>query len=70
MKKLEEAITAVVLMAIFIIVFGLVLAGIANWLWGLIIVPVFGAPVLTYWQMYGIMILIKLLFPINISSSN
>ena len=30
MKKLEEAITAVVLMAIFIIVFGLVLAGIAN----------------------------------------
>lgn len=70
MKKLEEAITAVVLMAIFIIVFGLVLAGIANWLWGLIIVPVFGAPVLTYWQMYGIMILIKLLFPINMSSSN
>ena len=72
MKKLEEAITAVVLMAIFIIVFGLVLAGIANWLWGLIIVPVFGAPVLTYWQMYGIMILIRLLIPTfsNSSSSN
>lgn len=72
MKKLEEAITAVVLMAIFIIVFGLVLAGIANWLWGLIIVPVFGAPVLTYWQMYGIMILIRLLVPTfsNSSSSN
>ena len=70
MKKLEEAITAVVLMAIFIIVFGLVLAGIVNWLWGLIIVPVFGAPVLTYWQMYGIMILIRLFFPINMSSSN
>ena len=72
MKKLEEAITAVVLIAVFIIVFGLVLAGIANWLWGLIIVPVFGAPVLTYWQMYGIMILIRLLIPTfsNSSSSN
>ena len=72
MKKLEEAITAVVLMAVFIIVFGLILAGIANWLWGLIIVPVFGAPVLTYWQMYGIMILIRLLIPTfsNSSSSN
>lgn len=70
MKKLVEGITAVVLIVISVAIFGLILAGIANWIWGLIIVPVFGAPVLTYWQMYGIMILIRLLFPINMSSSN
>ena len=72
MKKLVEGITAVVLIVVSVAIFGLVLAGIANWLWGLIIVPVFGAPVLTYWQMYGIMILIRLLIPTfaNSSSSN
>ena len=72
MKKLVEGITAVVLIVISVVIFGLILAGIANWIWGLIIVPVFGAPVLTYWQMYGIMILIRLLIPTfaNSSSSN
>lgn len=59
------------LTVIFIVVIsGLIGAAIAAWLWGLIVVPVFGAPVLGYWQMYGIIILIKLLFPMNISSSN
>ena len=53
-----------------VIVCGFIGAAIATWLWGLIIVPVFGAPVLGYWQMYGIIILIKLLLPMNISSSN
>lgn len=59
------------LAVIFVVVIsGLIGAAIATWLWGLIIVPVFGAPVLGYWQIYGIIILIKLLFPMNISSSN
>lgn len=59
------------LTVIFVVVIsGLIGAAIATWLWGLIIVPIFGAPVLGYWQMYGIIILIKLLSPINISSSN
>ena len=72
MKYLGEVITAVTLAIIFVVVFGLILAGVANWLWGLIIVPVFGAPVLTYWQMYGLMILIRLLLPTfsHSSSSN
>lgn len=66
MKK----IFAEFLITIFtIIVCGFIGAAIATWLWGLIIVPVFGAPVLGYWQMYGIIILIKLLFPISVSSS-
>lgn len=72
MEYLGKVVTAVVFMVVFVVIFGLILAGIANWLWGLIIVPVFGAPVLTYWQMYGIMILIRLLLPTfsHSSSSN
>jgi hypothetical protein len=32
------------------------------WLWGLVMVPVFGAPVMTFWQMFGLNVLIGLLF--------
>jgi hypothetical protein len=37
-------------------------AAIGMWLWNAIMVPVFAMPVLGYWQMYGIMILAKLIF--------
>ena len=45
-------------------------AALGMWLWNIILVPLFGVPVIGYWQMYGIMILIRLFFPINMSSSN
>lgn len=47
-------------------------AAIGCWLWGIIIVPVFGAPVLTYWQMYGLIILARMILGTrsNISTSN
>ena len=32
------------------------------WLWGLVMIPVFGAPVLTYWQMFALNWLCGLLF--------
>ena len=32
------------------------------WLWGIVMVPVFGAPVLTYWQMFALNWLCSLLF--------
>ena len=32
------------------------------WIWSLVIVPVFGAPVLTFWQMFGLNIFAGLLF--------
>ena len=37
-------------------------AAIGCWLWGLIMVPVFGLPALGYWQMFGLMWLLRLLF--------
>ncbi len=45
-------------------------AAIAMWLWNVIMVPMFGMPVLGYWQMYGIMILARLIFGSRTSSSN
>ena len=37
-------------------------AAIGCWLWGAIMVPVFGLPTLTYWQMYGIIVLARIVF--------
>lgn len=37
-------------------------AAISMWLWNIILVPLFGAPVIGYWQMYGIMILARMIF--------
>lgn len=45
--------------------------GIILWLWNLLVVPLFGAPVLTYWTAFGLKILVNLLVPTssNFSSS-
>lgn len=64
-----SAILIAAIIAICLVIVGnLIFAGIALWMWGLIIVPVFGAPALTFWQMYGIMILISCLMPIRINT--
>ena len=65
-----EAFLAVILVFAIALVVNLIFAGIAAWMWGLIIVPVFGAPVLTYWQMYGIMVLISCILPTRVNTSN
>lgn len=51
-------------LVVFIIVFLsiFVYAAIGCWLWGLIMVPVFGLPMLGYWQMFGLMCLLRMLF--------
>lgn len=65
-----SAILIATIIAICLVIVGnLIFAGIALWMWGLIIVPVFGAPALTFWQMYGIMILISCLMPIRINTT-
>ena len=47
-------------------------AAIGCWLWGAIMVPVFGLPTLTYWQMYGIIVLARIIFGSHssVSTSN
>ena len=57
------AIGAIFVASIVALVFGFIGAAMALWLWNIIAIPVFGAPVITYWQMYGLMILIRLILP-------
>ena len=45
-------------------------AAIGMWLWNIILVPLFGVPVIGYWQMYGIMILARLIFGRSSTSSS
>ena len=45
-------------------------AAIGMWLWNAILVPMFAFPVIGYWQMYGIMILGKLIFGGTSTSSS
>jgi hypothetical protein len=59
------------MLAIFVIILTVILyAAIGMWLWNLILVPLFGAPVIGYWQMYGIMILARMIFGRGSSSSS
>ena len=57
------AIGAIFVAIIVALLFGFIGAAIALLLWNVIAIPVFGAPVITYWQMYGLMILIRLILP-------
>lgn len=56
-----------VLIGIGLIILALVLAFLGAWigmaLWNSLMVGVFGLPVLTFWQFYGLMVLIHILFP-------
>jgi hypothetical protein len=45
-------------------------AAIGLWLWGAIMVAVFGLPALTYWQMFGLIILVRIIFPGHVSTTN
>lgn len=69
MKKSTELFVWFIMTTLVIIGLTFAYAGIAVWLWSIIIVPVFNAPVLSYWQMYGLILLVKLMFPLRFSSS-
>lgn len=53
--------------AIVVLLVALVLALLGAWigvaLWSAIMVKVFGLPALTFWQFYGLMILLHILLP-------
>ena len=53
--------------AIGVLIIALLLALVGAWigvaLWGAIAVKVFGLPSLTFWQFYGLMILLHILLP-------
>ena len=59
------------MLAILVLVICIFLyAAVGMWLWNIILVPLFGAPIIGYWQMYGIMILARLIFGRSSTSSS
>lgn len=42
---------------------------IACWLWGIIMVTIFGLPYLTGWQMFGLMVLMQFIMPTSYHTS-
>lgn len=58
-----ESLGLAVGMFILALIANLILAAIGVWLWGIIAVSIFGLPALTYWQFYGLLILIRILLP-------
>lgn len=62
MKKNDE-FSFLLLELIICVLLLFLLVGVATWLWGAIMVGVFSLPALTYWQMWGLQILIWILIP-------
>lgn len=64
---MRSKISYIVMTALFIIAFillaDLLLAAIGVSLWNKIMVEVFSLPALTFWQFYGLMILIDVIVP-------
>lgn len=62
---------AAVLASVLVICLALFLVpAIELWLWGLVMIPVFGAPALTYYQMFALNWLCGLLFRSRVSTDN
>ena len=57
-----EVFGGCMLIVLLLLVICFLYAAIGMWLWNAILVPMFAFPVVGYWQMYGIMILAKLIF--------
>lgn len=51
---------------VFSLVFALISAYFGVQLWNYAVVPIFGLPEITYWQMFALMVLVRFFIPINI----
>ena len=58
-----EDVGAVIVILLVALILALLGAWIGVTLWGAIMVKVFGLPALTFWQFYGLMILLHILLP-------
>ena len=58
----NEGCLIALLAVIFVLALFFLVPWIELWLWGMVMIPVFGAPTLTYWQMFALNWLCGLLF--------
>lgn len=52
---------------LFSIAWGSLLAFFGQYLWNYAVVSVFGLPEITYWKMFALMILVRLIVPVPIN---
>ena len=62
METFAELLGWILLLVLLVGILLFAVPALELWLWGLVMVPVFGAPVMTFWQMFGLNLLIGLLF--------
>ena len=58
------------LVLLLTLVFVLIFAYFGVQLWNYAVVPIFGLPEITYWQMFALMVLVRLFIPSNINYKN
>ena len=58
----EQGCLMWLLVGILFILLVVAIPALELWLWGIVMVPVFGAPMLTYWQMFALNWLCGMLF--------
>lgn len=63
MKNFLAVIGAVVLGILIYALIMLVFAFPAMWLWNAVMPALFGLPTVSYWMIYGFMLLIRIIFP-------
>jgi hypothetical protein len=52
------------------LVFSFIFAYFGVLLWNYAVVPIFGLPEITYWQMFALMVLVRLFIPNNVNYKN
>lgn len=52
------------------LVFSLIFAYFGVLLWNYVVTSIFGLPEITYWQMFALMVLVRLFIPNNINYKN
>ena len=62
MKDFGEKFLLILGVIFMALIFSFIYGAILMWLWNMIIVAMFGAPILSYWQAYGICIICSILF--------
>lgn len=62
MEDFKRTLLVVLITLFWAICFSFIYAAILVWLWNLVIVSVFSAPIITYWQAYAICIICNILF--------
>lgn len=62
METFAELLGWILLLILLVGILLFAVPALELWLWGLVMVPVFGAPIMTFWQMFGLNLLIGLLF--------